>query len=312
MKIVFELPHNKTATGGVMSTIRLAEHLNADLRFQRFEGKGTINLPYSIGRPDKTFPACDVCVTYSDNPYLMELVELPQVKKVIIYMLSYGMCLERETPNIHNYKTLVTCSTQKIEKAILDEGVDVKRIGFSLEMGEFYRMNWFDRKKYLAILYHDSDFKNYDFAVSIADSLYKSGEIEGVISFGGGSEYNKHKHPKGLKAHYYNASKEQIRYVFNNCRYFLMPSTTEGLNLTPIEATLCGCPSLLVDGAIGEIFHSGINCFVVQPDKAEITEMIGHINRNYLDIANDFHLDMTSIVNDYTIDKVANNLIKLI
>jgi glycosyltransferase involved in cell wall biosynthesis len=309
-KIIFELPHNNTTSGGVRDSVKLASKLKASLRFQRLINGG-VNLPYTVGLPDFSFPECDICVTYSDNPHLEKLVALPQVGRVYIYMMSWGMCFERERPNVHNPNVTVMCTTKKIQDAIEKEGVEVHRIGFDLDMKEMHRENWYDRSRYLAILYHDSKLKNYDYAVRLANELYKEKQIDGVITFGGANGYENHTKPIKLIKHIKNASREQVRDVFNNCRYFLNPSLSEGLNLTPIESTLCGCPAILTDGAIGEIFFNEINCFV-EKDKDGMKARIREINDNYIEIANSFHSDMVNVVKDYTIDKVVKNLKNLL
>lgn len=311
MKKIIELPHNKITSGGIKASLDLAKSIDAEIRLQRLIGAAPVGFKCSIGLPDLSFPACDVCITYSDNPYLKQLCELPQVGRVMIYMMSWGMCYDRERPNVHHPDVTVMCTTQKIEKALLDEGVNVHRIGFDLDTKEMYRQNWYDRGRYFAIYYHDAPAKRYDFAVEIADELIRSGEIDGVYSFGAGTEYGKHKKPNKLIRHFHNANRDQIRILFNRCRYFVMPSLSEGLNLTPIEATLCGCPAILTDGAIGEIYFDKLNCYV-ESEKDKIIERIREINRSYKETADKFQDDMAEIVKDYTIDRVVDNLNELL
>lgn len=311
MKIVFELPFYSKTVGGINDSIFLARKLGGIIRFQRLIEYPQIDLSWSVGKPDFTFPECDVCITYSDNPFLKELVELPQIKRVILYMLSYGMSIERERANILNKKVRVICSSEKIERLIKKDGGNVTRVGIGLDVSNFYETE--GRKKYFAILYNDSSLKRYNFAVKVADKLYANKQIEGVITFGNNYYYDRFIHPRGLRKHYPNATKEEIRNIFNICSCFLMPSISEGINLTPIESTLCGCPSIICDGAIDEIFFHGKNCFIAKKD--DISGMID-LCTNVINHFNDYSLlfkeNMKEIIKDKTWDKVINNIINLL
>lgn len=313
LKIAIELPRYSSTSGGVRESIKLSNMIqhNAVVRFQRLTNEyPQILNTWTVGLPDHTFPSCDVCITYSDTPYLSELIALPQVKKVLIYMLSYGMAIGRERKNVLNKNVTVMCSTKKIEDAILLEHVKVHRIGFALDMDEMYDEN-LTRKNYLAIMYHPSQDKKYSTAVSVADDLYKNKIIDGVITFGINDNYKNNVHPKGLIKHYTNANRDEIREIFNTCKCFLMPSITEGLNLTPIESTLCGCPAILCDGAIDEIFFNRKNCFIVKcEDNKDMIKKVEDVINNF-DIFSDFFREnMLKITKEYTWENVINNLNK--
>ena len=87
-----------------------------------------------------------------------------------------------------------------------------------------------------------------------------------------------------------------------------MPSVSEGLNLTPIEATLCGCPSIIVDGAIGEIFF-GDNCCICMPDDvADLASCVVDVMVDCDKFAALFKPNMQSVVNNYTWDKFLTKL----
>ena len=130
--IVVEVPRFSLLSGGIRHMSELSHNLNkkynVHLRIQK-EKFGTnysevdLKVPYSIGLPDNTFPESDIVITYSDNPYLESLVNLPQVKKVLIYMLSYGMCIERERKNVLNSSVIVMSSTNRTKELIEKEGV---------------------------------------------------------------------------------------------------------------------------------------------------------------------------------------------
>jgi glycosyltransferase involved in cell wall biosynthesis len=160
-------------------------------------------------------------------------------------------------------------------------------------------------------MYHDMPSKKYDVAVQVADILFDKGIIEGVISFGGSENYNKHKHPKGLKAYYGNATKSGVAEVFNQCKAYLMPSVSEGLNLTPIESTLCGCPAVICDGAIDEIFIHSRNCYTVRDNNLQemavkLETIITHGEE--LRINTYFNVRMREQIKGYTWSNVANKI----
>lgn len=315
IRLVMELPHYNPTSGGVNESIKLGNKFNPDvvIRFQKLLNfYPQIDNTWSVGLPDNTFPDCDVCITYSDNPYLEDLVNLPQVKKVFLLMLSYGMSIERERKNVLNDKVIVMCSTKKIEKMILAEDVKVHRIGFSVEQDKMYNEKK-KRKNYLVIMYHPSKDKKYSTAVEISDYLFSEKLIDGVITFGTELRYNEFIHPKGLVKHYSNANRDEIHDVFNICKCFLMPSISEGLNLTPIESTLCGCPAILCDGAIDEIFFNNKNCFVVSSnDKTMMIEKSKNVILNFDKYSDCFSHNMREVLKDFTWEKVIENLNKLL
>lgn len=316
IRLAFELPHFTPVAGGIKDSIILAEKIspNVHIRFQ----KRTIYAPltnnsWSIGLPNASFPAADIVITYSDTPYLKELIALPQVSKVMIYMLSYGMCYEREMPNVLNPNIMVICSTKKIEDAIIKDGGKVTRVGFGLDMKEFKFINHEPRKNYLALMYNNMKSKRYEIGVEVADILFDEGIIEGVLTFGRKEEYFNYKHPKGLIRHTENASKKQVAEIFNQCKCYLMPSISEGLNLTPMESNLCGCPSIFVDGAFGEIYEDKENCFCAEPGNIlQMCFFIKEIINNFDEYSEKFEKKSRELILPYTWDKVINNIINLL
>ena len=314
MKIILELPFFSNTVGGITATIALAKELNAEIRFQSVQKlyPHGLPVPFTVGKADHTFPACDWCITYSDNPFTKQLVNLPQVNMVAVYFQSYGMSYTNERNNAADNNTVNLCSTKKIEDAIKRDGFKVINVGFGLYMQEFVDYGN-ERKNYLAIMYHDMPSKKYDIAVRVADLLYSKGIIEGVISFGMLDNYKKHQHPKGLVAHYGNATKAGVADVFNQCKAYLMPSVSEGLNLTPIESTLCGCPAIIVDGAINEIFIDNINCITAK--KNDIFEMANELRlliENYDSESINMKFNMQETIKCYTWSNVANKIKELL
>ena len=313
MNIIFELPFFNPCVGGIVETIKLAQRMKASVRFQRkSEYHPIISVPFTIGLPDKSFPKCDVCITYSDNPYTTQLVALPQIGKVMIYMLSYGMEITRERANVSNPNVQVMCSTKKIEKAIRNDGYDVTRVGFALDMGEMYNYGN-ERDNVMAIYYHPMKSKRYDIAVQVADSLVGNTWIDGVHSFGTAEHYKQAPKPLALISHTTDASREQIRNIFNKSLVFVNPSNSEGLNLTPIEATLCGCPSVIVDGAIDELFIDGVTCYISDSDDFfDVYNTTIELLSDYENCSKKFAKNMNLIIADYTFDHVIKNINELL
>ena len=319
MKLIFELPFYSPSVGGVVETIKFAEAIhelteyNVGLRFQRKTEKPKTNLAYSYGLPDKHFPLCDVVVTYSDTPYLQQLLLLPQVGKTMIYMLSYGMAQDREYANSHNSRVTCMCSTEKIRTAILNDGyANVHKIGFALNMDDMWEYG--NERKYIqALYYHPMASKRYKLAVDLSMGLFGQGLIDNTISFGTHIEYSKFAKPPALISHTFNADRGQIRNIFNDASFFVNTSFSEGLNLTPIEATLCGCPSIVCDGA-DELFIDGVTCFKASQmaDYDELMSLAKELinDRDYY--ADTFRLNMQKLVAEYTMPKLVDNFIKLI
>jgi glycosyltransferase involved in cell wall biosynthesis len=329
IRLAIELPHNNAYSGGVRESLVLSERLsknnNVCLRFQRlissssngygFPLKGPISFPvkWSVGIPDESFPECDVCITYSDNPYLEKLVKLPQVKKVVIYMLSFGMSIERETNNVLMPGVVVACSTLKLEEEISKVCPSVNRIGFGLDMSDMINIKKQKRENNLCLLFNTADKKRYRLAVEIADKLYDEGVIDGVVVFGRSEDYDEFNHPKGLVRFYPDANRNDIVEVFNRSKCFMFPSVTEGLSLTPIESTLCGCPSVICDGAIGEIFFDDKNCMISEKDnKVELFNKTKKIIENYNHYSKLFQKNMEKVVNKHSWEAVIQEISKII
>jgi glycosyltransferase involved in cell wall biosynthesis len=263
----------KEFSGGIKRQYKLAKLLskkyNVHLRIQKNNPQINYScidfgMPYSVGLPDESFPESDIVITYSDTPYGDELSRLPQVKNVLIYMLSYGMCINREKKNILNPKIIVLCSSIRTQRLIEKEGVKCYNISFGMELNEFYINSKDIRNNYASLLFHSSIDKKYELGVKVCNALYDEGLIDGVITFGKNEDFNKFKHPKKHIQHYSNANQNEVREVFNRSNIFIMPSISEGLNRTPIESTLCGCPSVLCDGAIDDVFFNMKTCFIAE------------------------------------------------
>lgn len=275
--IVVEVPRFSLLSGGIKHMSELSYNLNkkynVHLRIQKEKfitnSKEDLKVPYSIGLPDKSFPKSDIVITYSDNPYLENLVKLPQVKKVLIYMLSYGMCIERERNNVLNPNVIVMSSTNRTKELIEKEGVKCNNVGFGFYGENFYPDYSILRKKYAILLCHKSINKKYDLGVKICNKLLLENLIDGVISFGTSESYDSNIHPQKMIKFYKDATKDQVREIFCRGSVFIMPSITEGLNLTPVESTLCGCPAVICDGAIGDLFFNDKTCLIAEKNNFE-------------------------------------------
>lgn len=305
MKIIFELPFYSPSVGGIIETIKFAQRMDSEVRFQR---KSDYKIPdrfkHTIGMPDNTFPQCDICVTYSDNPYLDRLLGLNQIGRVMVYMLSYGMSIANERHNALHPGVTTLCSTKKIEQAIVNDGGEVHRIGFALDLTDMDDYGE-SRQDAAALYYHPMESKRYKLAVDVSNGLYGQNMIDKVYSFGTKEGYSGYKKPAGLVKHIQNANRAEVAGLFNLTKIFISTSVSEGLNLTPVEATLCGCPSVVCDGAIGELFIDGETCFVSTKD-------------DYFEILNDsiellsdadiyrcqFADNLREIIEDYTWDKL--------
>jgi glycosyltransferase involved in cell wall biosynthesis len=312
-----EIPRFSVISGGIKHMEELSYNLNkkynVQLRIQKtnqFLDYSTVDfkVPYSIGLPDDTFPESDVVITYSDNPYVDKLVELPQVKKVLIYMLSYGMCLVRERKNILNPKVIVMSSTNRTKDLIEKEGIKCNFVGFGFNSEKFYCDYSILKKKYAALLCHDSPDKKYDLGVKICDKLCDDNLIDGVISFGSSQSFNSHIHPKKMIKSYIDASTEQVREIFCKCSIFIMPSITEGLNLTPVESTLCGCPAVICDGAINDLFFDKKTCLIA--NKNDFNDIIEKskellLNQYYSLI---FRNNIKELLKEFTWKKTISNI----
>jgi glycosyltransferase involved in cell wall biosynthesis len=318
--ITIEIPFYSTTSGGIAQMYELAVNLQkkyyVNLRIQTLSSeldysKIDFKMPYSVGLPDSTFPKSDIVITYSDNPYTDELTNLFQVKKVLIYMLSYGMCFERERKNILNSKVTVMSSTIRTQKLIENEGVKCTCIGVGINTKSFYTDSSIQRENYAALLYHYALDKQYKLSVDVCNELYKQGLIKGVITFGTSKDYEKFEHPKSLIKNYQNATKEEVREIFNKCSVFVMPSITEGLNLTPIESTLCGCPAIICDGAIDDIFFDCKTCLIAEKNSfSDVFEKSKELLENSM-YSVVFKNNIEALLTKFTWENTISNIEKL-
>jgi glycosyltransferase involved in cell wall biosynthesis len=269
---VFELPYNNPTSGGVQHTLGVATKMDAHVRFNRISNRESPKFPaMSVGLPDNAFPECEYAITYSDSRQLAKLLALPQVGKVAVLMLSYGMVIEWERANIHMDGVTVMTSTRRNQELIEMEGVECHRVGFGFDPSPFHMTSPYQSTPRLAALYrHPRPEKGYTMALRVATELCQRGTLDGFVTFGPELvELDDIRSEQYCTGHVRNAAPIELCQLFNACSVFIMPSITEGLNRTPAEATLCGCPSVLCDGALDELYFPDWNCKWVQGNDAD-------------------------------------------
>lgn len=271
---VFELPHNQPTSGGVYHTIGLAQSLqemgrSVQIRFHQITHRHSVpvHIPTSVGLPDNAFPQCRHAITYSDTPYIPELLRLEQVLHLGVLMLSYGMAVERERPNATQERITVMASTLRNMRAISRDGGRPNYVGFGFDAS-----HWFPEcpskppEKFAAILRHPNTDKRTDLAIEVAEELCNRRLIDSYVTFGPPPQEGVVIRERNCRGHISNATHSELRELFSSCVVYIMPSVTEGLNRTPAEATLCGCPSVLCDGALDELYVPDVNCKWVKKD----------------------------------------------
>jgi glycosyltransferase involved in cell wall biosynthesis len=313
MKIAFELPFYSPFVGGITETVKIARHMGADIIFQH-DCEHIIPFRHKVVRPNKDkFPTnYDIVITYSDNPHIDTLIKQSK-SKIFVYMMSYGMAISRERYNALHPDITTLCTTDKIKDAIEREGGKVIKVGFSIDMPEMYNYHSMRRDR-VVLYYHNSPAKRYSLAVDVADKLCANDFIDDVVTFGArDSQHSRVKKPINLDIHVFDANDEQKRNLFNSAQCFIMPSCSEGLNLTPVEATLCGCPSVIVDGAT-ELFIPNETC--IKCDKDDILDVYEGALEVLMDahetLSDKFETNMREVCAKYTIDNLVANFKKIL
>lgn len=249
-KIIVVIPVYSETSGGIKRMLRLAEQLlirgyDIGIHIQRVSKRLSLPVGLTYGtNVYSEFPSCDTVITYSDDPYIEEYQKILPAVNLLVYMLSFGMCLEREVAVVRSGAKIL-CSTQKVVdeiEACLCRGV--YKIGFSLDEHRNCYFNEGRARKYISIMYHPAPKKNFALTRMVCDGLGLP-----VIVFGQRPAGLTITVPKNTQSIYYNAGYNTIRSILNRSRLFINMSESEGLNLTPFEAALCGTPSILCDGS---------------------------------------------------------------
>jgi len=206
---------------------------------------------------DDNLPEHDYVITYSDNPRIDYLCK--QAKKVIVYQLSYGMALEREGKVVCHHDTIVCCSTTHLVNRIsINTPKNIHYIGHSQEstINQFYPEDTIHNRRIfdVAIMIHRSPDKRFFEAFEYCKSQGMK-----IILFGA---RNTQFDLPGANRIIFNASPDQVRWVFSNSKKYVNLSITEGLNRPGIEAMLCGCKPYIVDGC--EIYKDKENCRIIK------------------------------------------------
>jgi glycosyltransferase involved in cell wall biosynthesis len=305
---VFELPYNNPTSGGVQHTLGVAAKMDAHVRFNRISNRESPKFPnMSVGMPDNAFPECEYAITYSDSRQLAKLLALPQVGKVAVLMLSYGMVIEWERANIHMDGVTVMTSTRRNQELIEMEGVECHRVGFGFDPSPFHMTSPYQSTPRLAALYrHPRPEKGYTMALRVATELCQKGTLDGFVTFGPEwVELDDIRSEQYCTGHVRNAVPIELCQLFNACSVFIMPSITEGLNRTPAEATLCGCPSVLCDGAIGELYFGERNCHIAFRNDYEDTLAAAKWILSNPHLTTNWTADMQQRVAPYTFEAMA-------
>jgi GT2 family glycosyltransferase len=313
---IYEVPHYSPMSGGIMRMIDAARTHGAQVRFQTVLDEwpipDDIGVPYTIGPADATFPDCDYVVTYSNNPHTSTLLALPQVGRVGVLMLSFGRWKDEERANVLLLPNTVMTTTQRTrDKILVETGVEATVVGMGLRMGAFGLDFRILRKRYFAVYYHHSKNKRYPLAVKVAEQLCVQGLAEGIVSFGVRKGYDKVIESTWLIYHVEDASTSDVRKIFNLCSLFIMPSASEGLNRTPAEATLCGCPAVLCDGAIGELYVDKVNCMIA-PNNGNVNDLYDAVVWTLQNAdAEAWRADMAERVAKYPMEDMVANIQKV-
>lgn len=304
MKIIIVIPCYNETSGGIKRMLRLTEELHirgyeVGLHIQQNRVFPKLPIKVTCGMPGESLPDCDTIISYSDDPYIKSYKKILPNVNLLVYMLSFGMCIEREQAVVESGAKIL-CSTQKIVDEIKASlNIEVHKIGFSLDeqRKKFYLEN--SNRTHITIMYHRSPSKNYDTARKVCDYFDLP-----VIVFGQ-RPFSKIKVPKNTESVFYNVDHSTLRRIFNRSMLYINTSLYEGLNLTPIEALLCGTPAILCDGS-EEVFDTkSFN----DNDIDEITKICENWIDNYLlvnhkIISDDAH----KIAEKHTWEKVISNL----
>ena len=329
MKWVFELPHFQYGAGGIRVVIELAREVqrqghDVQLRFQRRHpqienGVTDFGLPTTTGRDYSDFPSCDTAVTYSDTDNIEGFMAAPQIGKKAIFMLSFGMAPNIETKNVMTPGLTIFTSSYRTQREITNHGIHSTNVGHGHDWHEFFPEPGVKKTNTAAVLFHTAKDKRYEMAMNVAALLCKNKMLAGINAFGmfsiGSGPYLKAEKwvdATGCSFSFYpNADRATIRNIFSASKLFIMPSVTEGYNLTPAEATLCGCPTILCDGAIGELYFTNVNCRIVNRDR--IHEMYGaakEIMEGGPDLAEKWRGKMAVMTNGLTWERTAKLIIE--
>lgn len=279
MKFLIDIPSLNALSGGIKRMRELNTALN------KCGHESSLHLSC-----DDNLPEHDFVITYSDNPRIDTLCK--QANKVIVYQLSYGMCLERENKVVCHPDTIVCCSTSHIQKKILnDTDKEIYYIGHSQEetLKAFYDEGTLCNRRMfdVAIMLHRSPDKHFIEAFEYCKQAGLRICLFGARNTG----FNLSEAERVV----FNATAEQVRRVLSNSYKYLSLSSTEGLNRPGIEAMLCGCKPYIVDGC--EIYKDGVNCkFIKKPEEILADfEMCDYIN-------------IKQQLRKYTWDRVLKNL----
>lgn len=253
MKFIIEIPGFSDISGGIQRMIELEKEISKFYPTVLHEYKNPLAISES-----------DFIITFSDRPDIDKLCQQAKENKaqVIVYQLSFGMCLEREKRVVTHPDVIVCCSTLKIREDILDyfRIIDNSKTLYCIDHSQETTLEDFYPEKSLI----KRDKRLFDVTIMIHNSLDKQ--------FKEAFDFCKARNLKiclfgprvnnvdlqGAERVFLYPSKKELRWIFNNSEKYLSFSKTEGLNRVGIEAMLCGCKSYITDGC--EIYQHRFNC----------------------------------------------------
>lgn len=308
--LVIDIPRYSKTSGGVKRMLRLMEQLyikgySVRLHISYHDSQLVPKLPFpaTFGGYSAVSPK-NTLITYSDNPRISEATSW--FSRVLVYQLSFGMNFEREKAVVLHPKTTILCSTQKVfrevEKCVNnyypEKLANIAKVGFALdEAGQNFYKTRIKRTVPVTILAHKAKFKNYPYTIALLNEIGIKpaifGGLENTGEFGEVSEvYNK-------------PSIEALRDLFNRTKVFLNLSTYEGLNMTPLEAGLCGAVPILNQGTL-EIYTKKTCIHVSLKNKEKIQKTVKEAISNFESY--NFEPALRKVIKRHTWDRVLKNI----
>ena len=302
---VVNIPMYNPMSGGIKRMLRLLQemylndytcHLHLD---KPFLDRVTPKLPFSfsVGSYDNIPEQFAHCISYSDNPNIDKLCN--RFENVLIYQLSYGMAIDRERKVVRHPQTIILCSTEKIKQEVeTDTKKQIYVLGFALDdaLKNFHYDPDVEKSSDICLLYHKAKFKNSELIIDIATKQNLT------ISVFGNCE-----NLKDSRIHnaYHNPNIETLRHCYQSCKFFVSASEYEGLNMTPLEASLCGTPAIIIDGT-NELYIEKQTA--LRTDLQHLSETISIMNKDYLKYYDTFKTNIKKLAKKHTWYKVIQNL----
>lgn len=238
-----------------------------------FTDKGTLCLAYL-----KTATRIPI-IHESDGTFQLLVGSYPEYKSLIRKSISWGNQLEKRA--LDNADRCVFTSSWAANSAIADYKVKpekVRVINYPLMFDNplakenllFYRDDSICNLLFVGV---DWERKGGDLAVAIVDALNGSGLKSKLVICGCmPPEYVKRNmwvSIKGFLDKNIDNEREELKRLYLNSTFFLLPSKADCFASAITEAFAFGLPPITTDvGAHGEIIKNGINGFILSPNSA--------------------------------------------